>query len=209
MHRNCAAPLAGYLAVDLAADRPPPCEPDRGGRQRYPVNSSLFQPARAKGLRDNGGPRKSPALRPANSYPLRSRPNASTNCPKSSLPRRPAAAVMSRSASSASDRSNTLSQLSPAASARPARNSAAICSRSWASADGFMWRPPQRQDGRREGQCATVHIHLATRRYVAGAAMFRNADDQAHSGRIRIRRRDHRRWYQRSVRFSPMARRAG
>ncbi len=51
--RNGVAPLAGYPAVDVAADRGPPCEPDHGGRGRdlVPVARTLACPAAAGGSR--------------------------------------------------------------------------------------------------------------------------------------------------------------
>ncbi len=59
-----AVPLAGYLAVDLAADRRPPCDPNHGGRGRYPLWLGAFRQARGSAFGTTPGRRNPPLLRP-------------------------------------------------------------------------------------------------------------------------------------------------
>ncbi len=64
MRRNGAVPLACYPAVDLAADRRPPCDPDHGGRGRYPLHFLVCQLARGRAFGTTAGRSNPPLLRP-------------------------------------------------------------------------------------------------------------------------------------------------
>ncbi len=65
MRRNGAVPLAGYFAVDLAADRRPPCDPDHGEIGRNQVIVICAEGRKGGTFRDKGRAEANPPpLRP-------------------------------------------------------------------------------------------------------------------------------------------------